>query len=304
MLNSVWPMLKTWRKLNLGPVQFVFSFRRRARHSRGIVAIGQSSAPVSRRIPAPPLAPVQTKVPLETGRRTLGTAVIVGAGPGLGHALARRLAQEGYDLVLVTRDAAKNSELVSELLTYGGNISTMGADATDETSVLHLFSKIEASFGVPTLVVYSLQEFGPGRTTDISVPAFESAWRQNCLGAFLVGRSAARAMSKVRSGTLVFIGSTSSIVGREGHLNLAVGKFGQRAISQVLARELWPQGVHVSHIMIDADIQEDEADFQSQPHAYPADIAETILTIHNQPRTAWTSELDMRPWNESFWNHC
>lgn len=304
MLNSLWPKLKTWRKLNLGPVQFVFSFRRRALQSGGILVRRLPSAPVFSPEPGQPLALAQTGATKPTDRRTVGTGVIVGAGPGLGHALARRLAQEGFDLVLVTRDAAKNSELVRELLTYGGNISTMGSDATDETSVLHLFSKIEALFGVPTLVVYSLQEFGPGRTTDISVPAFESAWRQNCLGAFLVGRSAARAMSKVGSGTLVFIGSTSSIIGREGHLNLAVGKFGQRAISQVLARELWPLGVHVSHIMIDADIQEDEADFQSQPHAYPADIAETILTIHNQPRTAWTSELDMRPWNESFWNHC
>jgi NAD(P)-dependent dehydrogenase (short-subunit alcohol dehydrogenase family) len=154
------------------------------------------------------------------------------------------------------------------------------------------------------VVVYSMQEFGPGKTIDITASAFESALRHNCLGAFLIGRSAARSMSPLGRGTIVFVGSTSSIVGREGHLNLAVGKFGQRAISQVLCRELWPLGVNVAHVLIDADIQESEVHLEPFPQSRSEEIAESVFTLHNQPRTAWSSELDLRPWNEMFWNHC
>jgi NAD(P)-dependent dehydrogenase (short-subunit alcohol dehydrogenase family) len=307
MFLRVWPMLKTWRRLGIGPVEFVFSFRRRPRRSAGI-SIPQASPALERRMTSQ--TPISKEVPKEEellkAQHSLGTAVVVGAGPGLGHALARRLAGEGFDLILITRDAEKNRKLANELATLGSKISTMSGDATDETSVLRLFAAIEAACGIPSLVVYSLQEFGPGTTVEVSAPAFESAWRHNCLGAFLVGRSAARAMSKAKRGTLVFIGSTSSIIGRAGHLNLAVGKFGQRAVSQVLAREMWPLGVHVAHLMIDADIQESEDDPHPHPHpqSCPREIAESILAIHKQPRTAWSSEMDLRPWNETFWNHC
>ena len=305
MLTHVWPLMKTWRKFGFGPIEFVFSFRRRARQSSGIsvrrhslVASTEILVPASEgRLPQEVLSP-------QTRNHCAGTAVIVGAGPGLGHALARKLAKEGFDLVLVTRDAAKNRDLANELGVNGRAATTMGADATDEKSVLKLFADVESISGAPALVVYCLQEFGPGRTVDISASAFESAWRHNCLGAFLIGRSAARLMSTVNRGTMVFVGSTSSIIGRAGHLNLAVGKFGQRAISQVLAREMWPLGVHVAHLMIDADIQASEGVHEPHPQSCPTEIAESVLSIHRQPRTAWTSELDLRPWNESFWNHC
>ncbi len=305
MLTLVWPLMKTWRRLGFGPVEFVFSFRKRARQTPGTTVRRKS-----------PVADSGAAVPVNKGthpheaaaeqRRSqaVGTAVIVGAGPGLGHALAKKLAHEGFDLVLVTRDAEKNRELAIDLAVHGCTVSTMSADVTDEKSVLKLFADIESSQGIPSLVVYSLQEFGPGRTVDISSSAFESAWRHNCLGAFLVGRSSARLMTTVNRGTLVFVGSTSSVIGRAGHLNLAVGKFGQRAIAQVLAREMWPLGVHVAHLMIDADIQESEDKREPHPQACPSEIAESVLSIHRQPRTAWSSELDLRPWNESFWNHC
>lgn len=305
MLTDVWPLMKTWRKLGFGPIEFVFSFRRRVRRTPGSTVRRDSRTAASGTAASVDRGPLPQEAMVQHGRpHSAGTAVIVGAGPGLGHALAQKLASEGFDLVLVTRDAAKNRDLATELAVHGCTVSTMSADATDETSVLKLFSDIESSLGIPALVVYSLQEFGPGRTVDISSSAFESAWRHNCLGAFLVGRSAARLMSMVNRGTLVFVGSTSSIIGRAGHLNLAVGKFGQRAIAQVLAREMWPLGVHVAHLMIDADIQELNGKRQPHPQSCPSEIAESVLSIHRQPRTAWSSELDLRPWNESFWNHC
>ena len=305
MLTLVWPMLRTWRKINFGLVEFVFSFRRRTRLTRGISLPSKAQTPLLSSQYATDLNETNKGIAKqEMTQGVLGTAVIVGAGPGLGHALARRLAREGFDLVLVTRDAFKNRSLANELGLLGGKVTTVGCDVTDETSVLRTFKDIEDVSGAPSLVVYSLQEFSPGQTVEVSAPAFESAWRHNCLGAFLVGRSSAKSMTKAAKGTIVFIGSTSSILGRAGHLNLAVGKFGQRAISQVLARELWPLGVHVAHVMIDADINESEDDSQLFVQSCPNDIAESVLNVHRQPRTAWSSELDLRPWNESFWNHC
>jgi NAD(P)-dependent dehydrogenase (short-subunit alcohol dehydrogenase family) len=233
-----------------------------------------------------------------------GTAVIVGVGPGFGYALARRLAADGFDLVLISRDADGLAVLVSEVAAFGTHVVSMGGDITDELDVSSLFKRIAAAFGTPSLVVYSLQEFGPGEVLDVSVPAFESAWRHNCLGAFLVSRAAGRAMRPGGSGSILLIGSTSSLIGRAGHLNLAVGKFGQRALAQVLARELWPAGIHVAHVVIDADIRETNTSHHNYPQANPDDIAQTVLAVHRQPKTAWTSEIDLRPWNEKFWEHC
>jgi len=158
--------------------------------------------------------------------------------------------------------------------------------------------------GVPDLVIYAVQDFGPGRALDVEVPRFEDCWRQNCLGAFLVAREAARAMLPLNRGTIVLIGSTSGLIGRANHLNLAVGKFGLRALSQVLARELWPEGIHVVHLVIDADIKEDESIDTHDPQADPDDISDLVYSLHRQRRSSWTSEVDARPWRERFWEHC
>jgi NADP-dependent 3-hydroxy acid dehydrogenase YdfG len=105
-------------------------------------------------------------------------------------------------------------------------------------------------------------------------------------------------------GTIILVGSTSSILGRAEHLNLAVGRFGQRALAQVLTRELWPKGIHVAHVLIDADIDEGEERDDGGPQADPSHITDVIVSLHRQQKTAWTSEVDVRPWNEQFWEHC
>jgi NAD(P)-dependent dehydrogenase (short-subunit alcohol dehydrogenase family) len=237
-------------------------------------------------------------------RETPGLAIVVGVGPGFGYALARMLALEGFDTVLVSRDAGRLSPLVNELRNEGAAVSTYGADATDELAVSSLFERIQAAHGTPSLVVYSIQDFSPGAASEIEVPSFETAWRHNCLGAFLTARESARRMIERKCGTIVFVGSTSSLIGRAGHLNLAVGKFGQRALAQVMARELWPRGIHVAHAVIDADIAENSLEALNCQQSDPSHIASSILALHRQPKTAWTSELDLRPWNEQFWEHC
>lgn len=309
MIAALWPRLKVWRQLTLGPVSLVFNFQRRTRITRGVCllpthdqtdhAAQHANGPASLALDAVP-----TALTAPNAAPQAGTAVIVGVGPGFGHALARRLAAAGFDLVLISRDAKRLAPLAEELHNHGHQIESMGGDATNESDVASLFEAINAKYGVPSLVVYSLQEFGPGETLEVTVPSFESAWRQNCLGPFLVSRAVGKAMKLNGKGTILLIGSTSSIIGRAGHLNLAVGKFGQRALAQVLARELWPSGVHVAHVMIDADICETGSCGQEYPQSDPDDIAQSVLAIHLQPRTAWSSEIDLRPWNERFWEHC
>lgn len=292
MIAAIWPLLKRWRAIGLGPVSLVYGFRRRVRVTRGrVLRANRMSSDRSENRPS-----------TESVAASPGLAVIVGVGPGFGHALARRLAFEGFQLVLVCRDAARLSVLVQELADHSPCVAAIGCDATSEAQVEALFHRIETEFGPPALVVYSMQEFGPGKVLDISMPAFESCWRINCLGAFLVSRAAGRMMRPIRKGSIILVGSTSSMIGRSEHLNLAVGKFGQRALAQVLSRELWPEGIHVAHIMIDADIFEGEE--QDHPQADPDHIAYSILAVHRQPMTSWSSELDLRPASERFWEHC
>ena len=308
MNTSLWERLKVWRKLSAGPIRLVFKFERTPLFTTGSRIHRVTKAPQVRvAVPALDFDESGTTRPEGlAGDTTLsrGTAVIVGVGPGFGYAVARRLVAEGFDLVMVSRNADRLAPLASELKTYGRRVSTHSADATDEVSVDQMFRTILNAYGVPKLVIYSIQEFSPGETLDVSVPAFESAWRHNCLGAFLVSRAAGRAMKQENSGTILLIGSTSSILAREGHLNLAIGKFGQRALAQVLARELWPAGIHVAHVLIDADISEDSSKELLGTKSSPEDIAVSILALHSQPRTAWSSEMDLRPWNERFWEHC
>jgi len=183
-------------------------------------------------------------------------------------------------------------------------VHTLAIDATDERQVRDGFETIRQSVGIPSLVVYSIEETVPGQALEITAPAFEDCWRSNCLGAFLVCSVVARQMLENRNGTILIIGSTSSIVGRERHLSQAVGKFGRRALAQVMARELWPRGIHVAHVLIDAEIDEDPGDRGEGPRADPRDIADALLAIHRQGRSAWTFEVDLRPYDEQFWNHC
>jgi NAD(P)-dependent dehydrogenase (short-subunit alcohol dehydrogenase family) len=198
-------------------------------------------------------------------------------------------------VVLASRNAKRLDALAETISAAGGMAVAYGCDATSEDSVGELFKHVRAHHGVPSLVVYSLQSFGPGRTIDIELPAFEEGWKRNCLGAFLVSREAARSMLPLKRGTIVLMGSTSSLIGRAGYLNLAVGKFGQRALAQVLARELWPNGIHITHLIVDADINEGAETETDAPRADPEHISEVILSVHRQASTAWTSELDVRP---------
>lgn len=237
-------------------------------------------------------------------------AVVVGAGPGLGCALGRRFARAEMHVALAARDAAKLDTLAIECSGIGHRGRAYACDATDEDAVEELFRAIGRELGEPDLVVYNAGAFVPRGILETSAEEFERCWRVGCMGGFLVGRAAARAMTARaarggRGGTLIFTGATASLRGSAGFHNLAVGKFGLRALAQSMARELQPRGIHVAHVVIDGRIRpqnvvERGGGAGGDELLEPGAIAEAYYQLHLQPRTAWTLELDLRPWVEKF----
>ena len=171
-----------------------------------------------------------------------------------------------------------------------------------------LFERVQAEFGTPQLVVYNAGAFVRKGVLDTTAEEFERCWRVGCLGGFLVGREAARAMlarNAEHKGTIIFTGATASLRGGALFHNLAVGKFGLRALSQSMARELQPQGIHVAHVVIDGQIDSERPGHSAAERGKdtvldPAAIAETYYQLHRQPRSAWSLEVDLRPYVEKF----
>jgi NAD(P)-dependent dehydrogenase (short-subunit alcohol dehydrogenase family) len=228
------------------------------------------------------------------------TALIVGAGPGLGAALARRFKAAGMAVALARRDIDKLGPLAAEV---GGK--AFRCDAAQRVAVEQLFDRVAAEFGLPEVVVYNAGAFRPGSILEIEPAEFERCWRAGCLGGFLVGQRAARGMVERGRGTILFTGATASLRGSANYANLAVGKFGLRALAQSMARELGPQGVHVAHVIIDGQIGSERyahlaAERPPDGLLSPVAIAEAYYQLHTQQRSAWTHELDLRPWVEKF----
>ena len=170
---------------------------------------------------------------------------------------------------------------------------------------LRVFERVDRDFGEADLVVFNAGAFHRGNVVDIDPADFERCWRVGCLGGLLVGQAAARRMVGRGRGTILFTGATAALRGGAGFANLAVPKFGLRALAQSMARELGPHGVHVGFVIVDGQISSEryrpmgEARGEDSLLA-PDAIAELYLTLHRQPRSAWTQELDVRPWSERF----
>jgi len=230
-------------------------------------------------------------------------AVVVGVGPGLGFALAQRFAEAGMALAM----AARHQERLVQLLAAHplDHARSFGCDATDPAAVEHLFAQVEQDLGTPEVVVFNAGAFEPGSILEIKPADLERCWRIGCLGGFLVGQAAARRMVAQGRGTILFTGATASLRGGASFANLAVPKFGLRALAQCMARELGPKGIHVAHVIIDGQIHSEryahlEAQRGPESLLHPEAIAEMYYQLHRQPRSAWTLELDLRPWTEKF----
>jgi NAD(P)-dependent dehydrogenase (short-subunit alcohol dehydrogenase family) len=229
-------------------------------------------------------------------------AVIVGVGPGLGWALVKRFAREGFATVACSRDPRKIEPLAKA---DGIQARLEACDATRAQDVERVFSSVHRELGVPAVVVFNAGAYERGGILEITAESFERCWRVGCLGGFNVGQAAARLMVEAGSGTILFTGATASLRGGAGFANLAVPKFGLRALAQSMARELQPRGVHVAHVVIDGQIaseaRRDLAAQRGRDSLLDSDaIAEAYWQLHRQPRSAWTHELDLRPWVEKF----
>jgi NAD(P)-dependent dehydrogenase (short-subunit alcohol dehydrogenase family) len=239
------------------------------------------------------------------------TAIIVGAGTGLGAALAQRFSHAEMNVAMAVRNPQRLETLAAELAGISHSTIAVACDATREPDVAALFRRAGTEFGPPRLVVYNAGGFSRGGILETSAEEFERCWRNGCLGGFLTGREAARAMLAEPArdrhrGTIIFTGATASLRGGAKFQNLAVPKFGLRALAQSMARELQPQGIHVAHVIIDGQIESNErpgrsvAERGADAVLNPAAIAESYYQLHLQPPSAWTLELDLRPYVEKF----
>jgi len=227
---------------------------------------------------------------------TEGTVVVLGAGPGLGGAIARRFATAGHPVAIAARGQAKLDPIVAGITGGGGRAVAIAADATREADVQALFDRAEAEFGPVRVAVYNASGRVRKPIAEIETAEVEDAWRRSCFGGFLLGREAARRMAPRGAGTILFTGASASVKGYALSATFAMGKFGLLGLAESMARELQPKGIHVAHFVIDGGIGENPEDAGLRPDA----IAETYYQVHSQHRSAWSTKVELRPWVENF----
>jgi len=220
-------------------------------------------------------------------------AVIVGAGPGLGAALARAAAADGMKIAVAARDQAK----IAEVARSTGAVA-IACDATDGASVDALFDRVGRELGAPSFVVYNASRRVRGPVAELDRAAVRQAIDITAYGGFLVAQAAVRAMLPLGRGSLLFTGASASVKGYAESATFAMGKFALRGLAQSLARELGPKGLHVAHVIVDGAIG--RAGANEAGKLDPDAIAATYLQIHRQPRSTWGHEVDLRPSVEKF----
>jgi NAD(P)-dependent dehydrogenase (short-subunit alcohol dehydrogenase family) len=225
-------------------------------------------------------------------------ALIVGAGPGLSASVARRFSRAGMRVVV----AARNTEKLAALSAETG-AQTFACDAVDPDQVARLFDAVEGRIGAPDVVVYNASGRLRGPLVKLVPAEVEHALGVSAFGGFLVAQQAVRRMLPKGSGAILFTGASASVKGYAQSAPFAMGKFALRGLAQSLARELAPHGIHVAHFVIDGAIRNPgrtEAPDQPDSMLDPDAIAETYLHVLRQPRSAWTWEIELRPWVERF----
>lgn len=227
-------------------------------------------------------------------------ALIVGAGEGLSASLARLCAKQGMDVAVAARNPDKLADLCAET-----GATAYACDVIDEASVDAMYDAVVAEKGVPNLVVYNPSARARGPITELDRAAVKNAVLITCYGGFVVAQKAAELMLKRGSGTILFTGASASVKGYPNSSSFAIGKFGLRGLAQSMARELHPQNIHIGHFVIDGGIEKKSGDERAAGRGddgmLDADaIAESYLYLHGQHRSAWTWEVEMRPWVEKF----
>ncbi|MEM6913347.1 MAG: SDR family oxidoreductase [Pseudomonadota bacterium] len=240
-----------------------------------------------------------------------GACLVIGAGDDTGGAVARAFAREGYTSCLVRR--ARNTDeleaFAQSIRDEGHQALAMPADARDEDEMIALIDKIEADVGPIEVAVFNIGANVQFPILEMTSRVYRKVWEMACFSGFLMGREVARHMLPRGRGTIIFTGATASFRGRENLSAFAGAKHALRALAQSMARELGPKNIHVAHTIIDGmidsrfirenipgvdDLRETDCILN------PDHIAQNYVMLHNQPRDAWTHELDLRPWKEQW----
>jgi short-subunit dehydrogenase len=236
-------------------------------------------------------------------------ALIIGAGDATGGAIAKRFAKGGYISCMTRRNADKLQPLIDEIEQAGGTAYGFASDARKEQQVIQLIEEIESNIGEIEVLVFNIGANVPCSILEETARKYFKIWEMACFSAFLTGREVAKRMVSRQRGTLIFTGATAGLRGAAYFSAFAGAKHALRALAQSMARELGPQNIHVAHVVVDGAI---DTDFikNSFPDLYekkdqdgilnPEHIAENYWHLAQQPRDAWTHELDLRPWMEKW----
>jgi NAD(P)-dependent dehydrogenase (short-subunit alcohol dehydrogenase family) len=229
------------------------------------------------------------------------TALIVGAGSGISASVARLLAKNGYQVALASRDPAKLARIAHET-----NAITCACDAADPASVDQLFAHIGQQFPKLDVCLFNASARAPGPISDVDRQQARTALLISAYGGFLVAQAAAKRMLPQGAGTILLTGASASVKGYPQSAVFAMGKFALRGLAQSMARELAPKGIHVAHFVIDGGVRNAEkgrvegGNIAADSYLDPDAIAQSYLHVVQQPRSAWTWEVELRPWVERF----
>lgn len=240
-----------------------------------------------------------------------GACLIIGAGDDTGAALARAFAAEGLAVCLVRRP--RHSEaleaLAEEIRASGGVAHALPADAREEEEMVALVDRIESEIAPLEVAIFNIGANVRFGITDTTPRVYRKVWEMAAFAGFLLGREAAARMAPRGRGTILFTGATASARGGAGYSAFAGAKFALRALAQSMARELGPKNIHVAHVVVDGAIDSNfirenfsDVDARREEDAIlnPDAIAANYVMLHKQPRSAWTHELDLRPWKETW----
>lgn len=227
--------------------------------------------------------------------------VVLGIGPGNGAAIARRFSRENYRVALLARSPAFSGKLAAEL----NGARTYTCDASNPESVKDAFGRIRKELGEVDVLVHNAGSGSWGNVEEVSADDLETAWRVNVLGAFTAAREVIPTMKQRGTGSIVFIGATASRRGGVKAAAFAQAKAAQRALAESMARHLWPTGIHVALVIIDGivDLPRTREHMPSKPDSFfvkPDNVAETVYWLTQQSRSAWSFEVEARPFGETW----
>jgi len=237
--------------------------------------------------------------------------LVIGVGDGVGAAIAKAFALDGFETVITRRSRnLPDLEVIAQgIRDQGGVVHARGVDARSEEETVALFQEIERDIGPLEVVVFNIGANVRFSIEETTARVFNKVWEMACFAGFLAGREAAKAMVPRGRGTIIFTGATASLRGRENFSAFASAKAGLRAVAQSMARELGKKNIHVAHVVCDGSIEgvfarENIPDLEQRLAEdrilKPEDIALNYVNLHHQKRSAWTHELDLRPWSENW----